>query len=241
MAKEIDLSIIIPAYNEEKRIGKYLQSINSHFKQKKYQNFTVEVIVMDDGSKDKTASVARRYGVKVVTNNPNRGKGYSVKKGMLQGHGKILLFADADGATPIREVDGFLEFIQHKGYDVVIGSRSIKGAKLKKKQPIHRLVLGKTFFMLTLTILGLGFYDTQCGFKMFTRKAAKKIFSKQTIDRWGFDPEVLFLAKRYRFKVKEQGVEWHDIAGSKVNPIKDGIKMLGELLKIRMNSWKGKY
>lgn len=238
-AKEvnIDLSIVIPAYNEEKRIGKYLQSIKAHYKKSKLRT---EIIVIDDGSKDKTASIARKNGVKVFTNNPNRGKGYSVKRGMGLAKGKVLLFADADGATPINEADKFLNLI-NSGYDVVIASRSIKGAKLKKKQPFHRMFIGKTFRLLTMSITGLEFYDTQCGFKMFSRKAAKKIFPKQTIDRWGFDPEILFLAKKYKFKIKETPVSWHDMAGSKVNPIKDGIKMLGELVKVRWNSIVGKY
>lgn len=232
------LSIIIPAYNEEKRIASYLNEIKKYISK---NNLNAEIIVVDDGSKDKTALIAKKYTRKVYTNKPNRGKGYSVKRGMLLARGDYLLFTDADGATPIKEMKKFVDILNKKEYSVVIGSRSIKGAKLKKKQPFYRLVLGKGFFVLTWLLTGLNFHDTQCGFKMFTKKSAKAIFPKQTIERWGFDPELLFLAKRKRFKVKEEPVEWHDIAGSKVNPVKDAIKMLGELIKIRWNSWTGKY
>ena len=236
-SSKIDLSIVIPAYNEEKRIGRYLQSIRNHFKK---SHLKIEIIVVDDGSKDRTAVIAKKSGAKVFTNNPNRGKGYSVKRGMGLAKGNVILFADADGATPITEADKFLRLIE-SGNDVVIASRSIKGAKLVKKQPWHRMFVGKTFRLLTVVVTGLEFYDTQCGFKMFSKKAAKKVFPKQTIDRWGFDPEILFIAKKYKFKIKETPVSWHDQAGSKVSPIKDGIKMLGELVKVRWNAICGQY
>jgi len=233
------ISIVIPAYNEEKRIGKSIKQIVKYLDKKKY---SYEVIVVDDGSIDKTIDVVKKAGnkyVKIIKNKKNMGKGFSVKTGILNAKYPLVLFSDSDLATPIEELDKFMEYI--KSYDIVIASRNLKESNIKVKQPVYRQLMGKTFPLLVNLIALGGFRDTQCGFKLFKTDAAKKIVSLQTFNRFSFDVEILFIAKKLGYKIKEAPVVWIDKEGSKVNPIKDSIKMLIDLFKIRLNNLLGKY
>jgi dolichyl-phosphate beta-glucosyltransferase len=231
------LSIIIPAYNEEKRIVKTLEKITSYLKSKKYD---YEIIIVDDGSNDNTRQVVQNFKNIILTEKRhNKGKGYSIKEGMLLAKGDYLLFSDADLSTPIEELDKFMEYIEK--YNVVIGSRALKGSDIKVRQPFYREYMGKVFNLFVQTLAIKGIKDTQCGFKMFTKQAAKKIFSKQKIEGFGFDVEVLFLAKKFDFNIKETPVTWVNSANTTVSPIKDSIKMFLDLFKVRLNDIKGEY
>ncbi|MCK4521213.1 MAG: glycosyltransferase family 2 protein [Nanoarchaeota archaeon] len=231
------LSVIIPAYNEEKRIGKTLERIISYLDSKKY---SYEIIVVDDGSRDRTRDVVRGVrNVKINKKRKNMGKGYSVKEGMLIAKGDYLLFSDADLSTPIEELEKLMNYI--KKYDVIIGSRALKESDIQIRQPFYREYMGKifNFFVQILTVKGIR--DTQCGFKLFTKKAAKEIFSKQKIDGFGFDVEVLFIARKKGFKIKEVPIVWRNSINTKVSPVKDSVRMFYDILKVRLNSMKGKY
>ena len=228
------ISIIIPAYNEENRLGKTLKTVKNFMVGKEY-----EIIVVDDGSTDTTVEVAKNAGVVLVENKVNKGKGYSVKNGVMQAKGDYILFSDADLSTPIDELRAFLRLIQE--YDLVIGSRGLKESNIQIKQPKYRHFIGKAFNTLVRTLTGLSIKDTQCGFKLFRRDVALKIFPKLTINRWGFDVEILYLAKKFGYKIKEQPVTWLNVEGSKVSPLKDSIKMFFEILKIRWNDLVGRY
>lgn len=233
------ISIVIPAYNEEKRIGKSIKQIVKYLDKKKY---SYEVIVVDDGAIDNTIDVVKKAGnkyVRIIKNKKNMGKGYSVKTGILNAKYPLVLFSDSDLATPIEELDKFMEYI--KNYDIVIASRNLKESDIKVKQPFCRQLMGKTFPLLVNLIALGGFRDTQCGFKLFKTNAAKKIVSLQTFNRFSFDVEILFIAKKLGYKIKEAPVVWIDKEGSKVNPIKDSLEMLTDLFKIRLNNLLGKY
>jgi dolichyl-phosphate beta-glucosyltransferase len=233
------LSIVIPAYNEEKRIGGTLRQIVKHVTKKRY---IYEIIVVDDGSTDATVNVVKKIAnnkIKIIKNGANRGKGYSVKRGISCAKYPLVLFSDSDLATPIVELDKFMEFI--KKYDVVIASRNLKGSNIKVKQPVYRRAMGKTFPLLVNLIALSGFKDTQCGFKLFRTDKARKIVSLQTFDRFSFDVEILFIAKKLGYKIKEVPVAWIDKEGSTVSPIKDSVRMLVDLFKIRRNDLMGKY
>jgi len=160
---------------------------------------------------------------------------------MMNASGQVLLFTDADLSSPIEEAEKLFSLIESGDADVAIGSRYLRSELQTRKQPIHRRVMGRAFNLALKTILGLSYVDTQCGFKAFNRKAAIMIFPNMKIERWGFDPEILFLAKRYRLRVAEVPVSWAHDHRSKINPLRDGTRMLGELLRVRMNSMGGKY
>jgi len=235
-------SIIIPAYNESQRISASLDKILSYIAE---QQWGAEVIVVNDGSRDNTAEIVRQYAkthpmVRLIENPGNRGKGYTVRNGMMQAHGDILLFTDADLSSPIEESQKLFAAIG-KGADVTFGSRWLQAELQTARQPLYRQVFGRIFNLLLRIILGLKYKDTQCGFKAFTRKAAHQIFARQMIDRWGFDPEILFLAEKYGFKVAEVPVEWAHDNRSKINPVTDGAKMFMEMLKVRWADFTGKY
>jgi glycosyltransferase involved in cell wall biosynthesis len=234
-----EISIVIPAYNEEKRIEKSLQEIIKYCKNN-FQKY--EVIVVDDGSKDKTREIVRRYSekVKLVENGVNRGKGYSVRQGILQAQHGLILFSDSDLATPIKEVAKMIEEID-QGHDVVIASRNMKESDIQIKQPLYRQLLGKSFPLLVNMITLPGFKDTQCGFKLFKKEAGQKIVRLQTLERFSFDVEILFIAKKLGYKIKEVPVTWIDQPGSKVSVGRDSFKMLKDLVLIRNNFRKGRY
>lgn len=236
----MQISVVIPAYNEEQRLEPTLETTVAYLQ----NNFDAyEILVIDDGSKDKTEDVALKYktkGVRCIRNPKNMGKGFSVKLGMVNAKYDPILFMDSDLNTPIEETKKLLDAM-HEGYDVVIGSRNIEGSNIIVKQPKYRQLLGKAFPIIVKTAVLPDFKDTQCGFKMFTRDAARKIFPRQTLRRFAFDVEVLFIAKKLNLKIKEIPVTWISKEGSKVSPIKDSISMLRETMKIRYNDAKGKY
>lgn len=236
-------SIIIPAYNEAERIDASLDRILSYIAESRW---SAEIIVVNDGSRDQTSQVVQEYSrrnpiIRVLENPGNRGKGYSVRNGMLNASGQVLLFTDADLSSPIEEANKLFAVIENGQADVAIGSRYLQSELQTRKQPLHRRMLGRAFNVALRTILGLSYVDTQCGFKAFNRKAVTTIFPNMKIERWGFDPEILFLARRYGLRVAEVPVSWAHDHRSKISPMRDGTRMLGELLRIRMNSLGGKY
>jgi len=235
-------SIVIPAYNEGERIRKTIEKVLAFTSER---HWPAEVLIVNDGSTDDTAEIVRSYAVsqpalRLIENPGNRGKGYSVRNGMLHSHGDLVLFSDADLSSPIEESLKLFAAIE-AGADVAIGSRWIRTELQIQRQPLHRQLFGRLFNLALRLALGLHFKDTQCGFKAFTRKAAHTIFPLQHIERWGFDPEVLFLARRFGFSIQEVAVRWAHREGTRINPLRDGIRMLGELLRVRWYSVTGKY
>ena len=235
-------SIIIPAYNEDARIEGTLKKVTAFIAA---QNWDAEIIVVNDGSNDGTVGIVERYAkdnprMRLIANPGNRGKGYSVRNGMLQAAGEILLFSDADLSSPIEEAPKLFDAIA-KGADVAIGSRWLQAKLQTQRQPLYRQLFGRIFNRLLRTMLALPFKDTQCGFKAFTRQAAQAIFPLQRIERWGFDPEVLFLARRFGFRIVEVPVEWAHREGTRISPLSDGPKMLLEMLTVWWNALTGKY
>ena len=242
-SQPLDLSIIVPAYNEENRLPKTLDCIVAYVKARPYRT---EIMVVDDGSSDATATLVNAYGqihteFRLVSNGTNRGKGFSVRHGMLEARGEIALFTDADLSTPIEEADKLLAALRDQGYDAAIGSRALDRTLIQVHQSAIREQAGIFFNRMVRWIMGIGFSDTQCGFKAFRRERAKIIFEQQRIERFGFDPEILFLAKRHGLQVAEVPVRWSHDAGTKVNVVADGIRMFLDLLLIRWNSAKGLY
>jgi dolichyl-phosphate beta-glucosyltransferase len=235
-------SIIIPAYNESSRIRPTLDELLRYTQQRKWD---VEILVVDDGSRDDTREIVREYGkahsqILLLENPGNRGKGYSVRNGMLHARGDICLFTDADLSSPISEAQKLFDAIG-AGADIAIGSRWLRSDLQTERQPLYRQLFGRIYNLVLRIFLNLNFVDTQCGFKAFTNQAAQGIFPRQRIERWGFDPEILFLARRLGFSVKEVAVVWAHSEGTRLNPFRDGIRMFGEVLRIRWNSIVGEY
>jgi glycosyltransferase involved in cell wall biosynthesis len=235
-------SIIIPAYNESARIGSTLERVFAYVRQ---QGWDAEVIVVNDGSRDNTAEIVREFMqrepiLRIVENPGNHGKGYSVRNGMLHASGEIRLFSDADMSSPIEEAAKLVEAIR-AGADVAIGSRWLRSELQTQRQSWRRQLLGRMFNLVPRLVLRLHYKDTQCGFKAFTRRAAMEIFPQQKIEGWGFDPELLFLARKLGLKIAEVPVSWAHSEGTRINPIRDGAKMVAEVFKIRWNSLSGKY
>jgi dolichyl-phosphate beta-glucosyltransferase len=235
-------SIVIPAYNESERIGGTLERVLAYVRER---NWSAEILVVNDGSKDGTAALVRefaeRHGNLVLIENPgNRGKGYSVRNGMLHASGEIVLFSDADLSSPIEEADKLFAALAG-GADVAMGSRWLRAELQTERQPLHRQLLGRMFNLLLRIVLGLRYKDTQCGFKAFTRRAVGLIFPLQQIERWGFDPEILFLARKFGLRVGEVPVRWAHREGTTIHPLRDGIRMFVEMLKVRWFSISGKY
>jgi len=235
-------SIVIPAYNEERRLPATLDKVLAHAAR---QHWKAEVVVVNDGSGDRTAEVVRSYAernptVRLLNNPGNRGKGYSVRNGMLNAHGDLLLFTDADLSSPISEAGKLFQAIAG-GADVAIGSRWLRSELQTEHQPLYRELFGRAFNLLLRLVLGLKYKDTQCGFKAFTRPAARLLFSAQRVERWAFDPELLFLANKFDLKVREVAVEWGHDQASRISPVKDGIRMSAEILSIRWADLRGKY
>ena len=239
----LDLSIVIPAYNEESRLPKTLDCIFAYLQARPYR---AEVIVVDDGSSDRTSEIVgalrQKYpGLRLVSNGRNRGKGFSVRHGMLEARGEIALFTDADLSTPIEEADKLLAALRDRGYDVAIGSRAMDRSLIEIHQSVIREQAGIFFNRLVRWIMGIEFSDTQCGFKAFRRERTRTIFEQQRVERFGFDPEILFLAKRNGLRVAEVPVRWSHDSATKVNMVADGIHMFLELLMIRWNAAQGCY
>ena len=236
------LSIVIPAYNESARIEATLERVLECVKTRFWD---AEVLVVDDGSTDDTVAIVQRWmevhpRLHLVKNPGNRGKGYSVRNGLLQAAGDIAMFTDADLSAPIEEAEHLIEAID-AGADVAIGSRWLDKQKQTVHQPLYRRFFGRCFNGVTRKVIGLPFKDTQCGFKAFRRDAAQIIFRLQTIERWGFDPEILFIARRLKYNIVEVPVTWGHDERSRISYLKDGTKMLQEMAEIRANSLRGRY
>ena len=235
-------SFVFPAYNESERLTTSLPRVLDYVAQRQ---LSAEIIVVNDGSTDNTAEVVRSFArmhpsIRLQENPGNRGKGYSVRHGMLNATGDVMLFSDTDLSSPITEADKLFAAIQN-GADVAIGSRWLQRELQTEPQPLVRQLYGRLFNLGLRVVLGLGYRDTQCGFKAFTREAAHVIFSRQHVERWGFDPEILFLAKKFRLRTVEVAVEWAHDHRSKIHPVRDGMRMGNEVLQVRMNDWQGKY
>jgi len=235
-------TIVIPAFNEGERLAVSIPKVLEYVRQR---GLSAEIIVVNDGSSDNTAEVVRRFAVSepsvlLVENPGNRGKGYSVRNGMLHARGEVALFTDADLSSPIFEADKLFAALA-EGADVAIGSRWLQRELQTERQPWLRQLYGRLFNVGLRVLLGLGFKDTQCGFKAFNRRALETVFPRQHIERWGFDPELLFLARKFRLQTMEVPVEWAHDHRSKINPLRDGVRMGVEVLKIRWNDWMGRY
>ena len=227
------LSVVIPAHNEESRLGPTLDRIRAELPD-------AEILVVDDGSHDGTVELTRRKRVHVLSYAENRGKGFALRTGMLAADGERILFTDADLSTPIREVGRLMDRLGG-GFDIAIGSRKMHGSRLIRRQPILRETLGKGFTFLSQMALGVRVTDFTCGFKLFTRACARDLFSRMTIDRWGFDSEILFLAARRRYRVAEVPVTWCDDRHTKVKLGRDVLRSLADLARIRVNAFVGRY
>jgi len=235
-------SFILPAYNESERLTSSLPKVLAYVRQRQLD---AEIIVVNDGSKDDTAAIVQKFAaadpcIRLLENPGNRGKGYSVRNGMLHARGDVILFSDTDLSSPIYEADKLFAAIR-KGADVAIGSRWLQRNLQTERQPLMRQLYGRLFNLGLRIVLGLNFKDTQCGFKAFTREAAHVIFPRQRVERWGFDPEILFLAAKFKLKTVEVPVEWAHDHRSKINPLRDGLRMGTEVLLARWNDMRGKY
>src|SRR5947209_16790561 len=235
-------SIIIPAYNESARLGATLDHVLGYVSR---QGWDAEIIVVNDGSRDQTPDLVRARSqehpnLRLLDNPGNRGKGYSVRNGMLNANGDLLLFSDADLSSPIEEAGKQLQAVT-AGADVAIGSRWLNDDLQTERQSLSRQLFGRVFNLILRVVLGLRFKDTQCGFKAFTRTAAKNIFPRQRIERWGFDPEIIFIAQKLGYCVAEIAVSWAHNDNSTISPLRDGTRMFLEVLKVRWNALTGNY
>jgi glycosyltransferase involved in cell wall biosynthesis len=235
------VSIVVPAFNEAARIGDSLRRIQAFLRE---MPWSAEVLVVDDGSHDGTADVVEAMhfpGLRLIRNGINRGKGYSVKSGVLSSVGEYVIFSDADLSAPIEELQKLLRAAQEQSADVAIGSRAINRALIEKHQSRGRELGGIVYNLMVRTILWLRIHDTQCGFKLFRRARIIPVFEKMTITGFGFDPELLFLAARARLKIVEIPVRWSHAEGSKIRFMRDSVRMFSDLLRIRWNQITGRY
>lgn len=241
MSPPPDLSIIIPSFNEELRLPSSLGRIADYIRKRRPN---AEVIVVDDGSTDKTAAVAEAYkekipGLRVLSNGTNRGKGFSVRRGSLEACGNVILFTDADLSSPIEEGEKLLTELGT--HDVAIGSRAVDRSLIETHQSVFREFAGIIFNRIVQVILRLPFVDTQCGFKAFRRERCRIIFEQQTIERFGFDPELLYLARHHGLTIVEVPVRWAHSPATKVSMIKDSVLMFLDVFVIRWNAMLGRY
>jgi glycosyltransferase involved in cell wall biosynthesis len=236
-----DLSIIIPAYNEESRLPATLERIAAYLQT---SGRAAEVLVVDDGSKDRTAAVAESFrsklpSLRVVSNGVNRGKGYSVRHGMQEARGSVTLFTDADLSAPIEEAGKLIEALTN--CDVAIGSRAMDRSLISVHESPFREFAGIIFNKIVRIILWLPFVDTQCGFKAFRRETCRIMFEQQTIERFGFDPELLYLARHHGLRAVEIPVRWGHSPATKVSMLRDSMQMFIDVFTIRWNSLMGRY
>lgn len=245
MDKKPYLSVIIPAYNEANRLPATLIDIDKHLRE---ADLEYEILVVNDGSKDNTADIVRKFesvvkGLRLAGREANKGKGYTVREGMREAKGQFRLFADADNSTSIEhffKMIPYLEGREGKKYDIVIGSRDVKGSKLIPPQPWYRRIAGNVGNIIIQILLLPGIWDTQCGFKCFSEEAAEKIFPLMKINRWAIDVEAMAIGKRFGYKIKEIPITW-------VNDTRSTVKssaylgVLRDVLKIRLWLWTNKY
>lgn len=237
------LSVVIPAYNEEERLGKTLERAHEYLSS---AGSPFEIIVVDDGSVDATIRVAEVFAAGhqsacVIKNGINRGKGYSVKNGVEHSKGDYILFSDADLSTPIEDIEKLFPKLLLEGYDIAIGSRSIRGADVRVHQPFHREMMGKIFNKIVRLFTLRGFKDTQCGFKLFSARSARDIFPRQRIERFSFDVEALYIARKLGYRIAEVPVTWYDSPRSRVSIVGDPFQMFLDVLKIRFYDLRGYY
>jgi glycosyltransferase involved in cell wall biosynthesis len=242
VAQNPQYSIVIPAFNESARILATLEAVVACVRQR---GWDAEVLVVNDGSTDGTSRLVLEFArtaleVRLLENPGNRGKGYSVRSGLLEASGGVVMFTDADMSAPIEEAEQLFAAIG-RGADIAIGSRWLERGRQTHRQPLYRQVFGRCFNAVTRSVMGLNFADTQCGFKAFTREAAQTVFPLQTIERWGFDPEILFIALKCGFKVVEVPVSWAHDERTRMSYLNDGVKMLEEIAAIRWNALRGRY
>jgi dolichyl-phosphate beta-glucosyltransferase len=237
------LSYVIPAFNEERRIGPTLHAVWGYLRG---QSFESEIIVSDDGSTDSTCEMVAAFSREAVggppvrmLRNPHLGKGGAVRAGMLAATGALRFCGDADQSMPVNQLDRFLA-PESWAFDVAIGSREAPGA-IRHDEPAYRHVMGRVFNAIVRLVAVPGLDDTQCGFKLFTADAAEALFSQQTMNGFGFDVEVLFLARKRGFTIVEIGIEWRHVESSKVQPVPDTIRMLRDCVLVRLNDWRGRY
>jgi dolichyl-phosphate beta-glucosyltransferase len=234
------LSIVVPAYNEERRLPQTLPRIVDFLETRDYP---AEVIVVDDGSADGTVEVVERLAAQVslarLIKNEHRGKGYAVKSGVMAAQGDYIFLCDADLSMPIEEVANFLPPVLEE-YDVAIGSREVEGAR-RYDEPGLRHVMGRVFNTLVRVLAVRGFQDTQAGFKCFRREAAHELFPYQTMDGFGFDVEILFIAQKRGYRIVEVPINWYYMSNSRVSPVDDSVRMVREILQVRLNDWRGLY
>jgi glycosyltransferase involved in cell wall biosynthesis len=233
---------VIPAYNEAARIPATLRSVVECIRR---YGWDAEVVVVNDGSRDNTAEIVREFArsapeIRLLENPSNRGKGYSVRHGVLHALGDIVMFSDADLSSPMDEAEGLFAAIA-QGSDIAIGSRWLATSRQTHRQPLYRQFFGRCFNLLTRMVMNLPFADTQCGFKAFTRAAAQTVFQLQTIERWGFDPEILFIALKRGYHITEIPVSWAHDARTRISYLRDGLQMLKELAIVRWNALIGRY
>jgi dolichyl-phosphate beta-glucosyltransferase len=238
------ISVVIPAFNEEQRLPATLCSILAYFAARNWPSW--EIVVVNDGSSDGTLAAAEQFQkdcpeVRVLDNPGNRGKGYSVRHGMLEAQGEWILFTDSDLSAPIEEVDKLIAVARKQDAQVVIGSRAMDRKLIAVHQSWFRETAGRIFNLLMRTVTGLPFSDTQCGFKLFEHRAAQEIFRRQRIERWGFDAEVLFIARKLGYRAIEAPVRWSHFEGTKVSMFSDSLNMFVDLFRIRKNQLKGLY
>ena len=236
-----ELSIIIPSFNEEARLPSTLEKIARYIHERRPNT---EVIVVDDGSTDQTAAIAASWQgkigqLRVLSNGVNRGKGFSVRHGSLKARGRTILFTDADLSAPIEEAERL--FAALHGHDVAIGSRAVDRSLIEVHESVFREFAGILFNKIVRIILRLPFVDTQCGFKAFRRERCQVIFEQQTIERFGFDPELLYLARHHGLSIVEVSVRWSHSPATKVNMLRDSVQMFLDVFIIRWNALRGRY
>ena len=236
MKENIYLSVVIPAYNEEERIGRTLKKIDEYFSK---QDYLYEIVVVDDGSTDGTSALVRKIAqeipcIRLLEHGVNQGKGYSVRKGVLSSRGQLIISSDADLSTPIEELDKLKMWIE-RGYNIAIGSRALPESEILLPQPWYRQCMGKIFNRLVRLLAVTRIKDTQCGFKLFRGEVARFLFQRQTIDGFGFDAEILFIARKSGYTVREVPVRWINSPNSRVHILKDPFLMLRDLSIMRTN------
>jgi dolichyl-phosphate beta-glucosyltransferase len=233
------LSIVVPAYNEGRRIRDTLEKL-CYFKE--LESYSIELIVVDDGSTDQTIETVSEFpAIRLVRNDRNHGKGFTVRHGVLEARGEFILFTDADLSTPIEEVDKLLSALQSSGADAAVGSRALKRELIGIHQPWFRDMAGRFFNLLVRVFTGLRLCDTQCGFKLFKRSSTRRAFEMMRVEGFGFDPELLFLIERQGGRVVEVPVRWNDNPATKVRFLRDSARMFLDLMAIRWRAFMGKY
>jgi len=245
MQARLHLSVVIPAYNEAVRIGDNLVRLAAYLAALPLPS---EILVVDDGSADGTAAVVEAFAsnastvpVRLLRNGRNRGKGYSIKHGVLSARGEFLLVSDADFSTPVEDLPRLLEPVASGGYGIAIGSRGLPGSRVEKRQPAWRQAMGRSFNRMVRVLTGLPFLDTQCGFKVMRRDPVLPLFRAARVERFAYDVEILYLARKAGIRVLEVPVAWRDAPGSKVNAVFDSFDMLKDILRIVLRDRRGRY